>query len=70
MPAQEFEDVLGFWFPKHLVSGHAAMVTQFQWWFRGGADTGIVERFAGLLERAAPAGCSRPTRQRPACSYL
>ena len=29
------------------------MVSQFEWWFRGGADSAIVERFSGLLERAA-----------------
>jgi uncharacterized protein (DUF924 family) len=29
------------------------MVRQLEWWFRGGADTVITERFAGLLERAA-----------------
>jgi uncharacterized protein (DUF924 family) len=28
------------------------MIRQFEWWFRGGADSTIVERFAQLLERA------------------
>lgn len=28
------------------------MVWQFEWWFRGGADAAISERFANLLERA------------------
>ena len=28
------------------------MVSQFEWWFRGGADSAVVERFPGLLERA------------------
>jgi uncharacterized protein (DUF924 family) len=28
------------------------MVRQFEWWFRGGADSGITERFPLLLERA------------------
>lgn len=53
MPAEEFENVLGFWFPANLSTDHATMVRQFEWWFRGGADAAIVERFAGLLERAA-----------------
>jgi uncharacterized protein (DUF924 family) len=50
---EESEEVLRFWFPEHLRDDHAAMVSQFEWWFRGGADSAIVERFSGLLERAA-----------------
>jgi uncharacterized protein (DUF924 family) len=53
LPGAEFEDVLRFWFPENLRDDHAAMVRQFEWWFRGGADSVIVERFSGLLERAA-----------------
>ena len=53
MPEEEFEDVLRFWFPQHLSDNHAAMLSQFEWWFRGGADTAIAERFAELLQRAA-----------------
>jgi uncharacterized protein (DUF924 family) len=53
MLKEEFEDVLRFWFPEHLSDNHAAMLRQFEWWFRGGADTAIAERFAGLLQRAA-----------------
>jgi uncharacterized protein (DUF924 family) len=53
MPEEEFEHVLRFWFPEHLSDNHAAMVRQFEWWFRGGADSAVTERFAGLLERAA-----------------
>ena len=52
MPGEEFEDVLRFWFPQHLRDDHAVMVSQFEWWFRGGADSAVVERFSGLLERA------------------
>jgi uncharacterized protein (DUF924 family) len=52
MPTEEFEDVLRFWFPEHLSSDHAAMVRQVEWWFRGGADSAIIERFPLLLERA------------------
>ena len=47
-----FEDVLEFWFPKRLDSDHAALVSQFEWWFRGGADAFVVQRFASVLERA------------------
>jgi uncharacterized protein (DUF924 family) len=50
---EEFEEVLRFWFPENLGDDHAAMVSQFEWWFRGGADSAIFERFSGLLERAA-----------------
>ena len=32
---------------------HAVMVGQFEWWFGGGADAAIAERFAPVLERAA-----------------
>jgi uncharacterized protein (DUF924 family) len=50
----EFEDVLRFWFPEQLSGGdHATMVSQFEWWFRGGADSAIIERFQLLLEQAA-----------------
>jgi uncharacterized protein (DUF924 family) len=52
LPGAEFEDVLRFWFPEHLRNDHAAMVRQFEWWFGGGADSVIVERFAPVLERA------------------
>jgi uncharacterized protein (DUF924 family) len=54
MPGEKFEDVLWFWFPQQLSGAdHATLVTQFEWWFRGGADSPIAQRFAGLLERAA-----------------
>ena len=52
MPVEEFEGVLRFWFPQELSGDHAAMVRQFEWWFRGGADAPIVERFPSVLERA------------------
>src|SRR5262245_38174514 len=29
------------------------MVRQFEWWFQGGADVGIRDRFSRLLDRAA-----------------
>jgi uncharacterized protein (DUF924 family) len=53
MSNEEFEDILRFWFPPELRNDHAMMVRQFEWWFRGGADSAIIERFAPLLERAA-----------------
>jgi uncharacterized protein (DUF924 family) len=52
MPTEEFEDVLWFWFPQQLSDDHAAMVRQFEWWFRGGADSAVAERFPLLLELA------------------
>jgi uncharacterized protein (DUF924 family) len=48
----EPEDVLRFWFPPHLRDEHEAMARQLEWWFRGGADATIHERFAELPERA------------------
>jgi uncharacterized protein (DUF924 family) len=50
---EEAEDVLRFWFPEHLPDDHATMVSQFGWWFRGGADSAITERFQLLLEQAS-----------------
>jgi len=52
MHAEESEAVLSFWFPELSRADHARMVRQFEWWFRGGADPAIAERFASLLERA------------------
>jgi uncharacterized protein (DUF924 family) len=52
MPGEESEDVLRFWFPELSAADHARMVRQFEWWFRGGAEVTIAERFPLLLERA------------------
>src|SRR5262245_21468269 len=52
MHSEDSEDVLRFWFPELSKVDHAKMVRQFEWWFRGGADSAIAERFAMLLERA------------------
>jgi uncharacterized protein (DUF924 family) len=49
---EQFEDVLRFWFSSLPRDDHAAMVRQMEWWFRGGADSEIVQRFPPLLERA------------------
>jgi uncharacterized protein (DUF924 family) len=48
-----FEDVLSFWFPTDISSDRATLTRQIEWWFRGGADGAIVERFTTLLEQAA-----------------
>jgi Bacterial protein of unknown function (DUF924) len=53
MAGRKAEEVLRFWFPEHLHDDHAVMLSQFEWWFRGGADSAIAARFARLLERAA-----------------
>jgi uncharacterized protein (DUF924 family) len=69
MAKEDFEDVLLFWFPKHLVADHAAMANQFEWWFRGGADAATAERITGVLERAARGDLdhwSHGPRSRPA----
>jgi uncharacterized protein (DUF924 family) len=52
MNTEEFEDVLQFWF--HSLPSHdpAARVRQWEWWFRGGGDAEISDRFTPLLERA------------------
>ena len=47
-----FEEVLQFWFFSRPSGDHAAMVRQMEWWFRGGADAEIVERFPPLLDQA------------------
>jgi uncharacterized protein (DUF924 family) len=49
------QDVWQFWFPRlpHKLRQRSAMLHQWQWWFRGGADAEIVERFAPLLELAS-----------------
>jgi uncharacterized protein (DUF924 family) len=53
MVGEEADDVLRFWFPESPGRDHAAMVRQLEWWFRGGADAAILERFVPLHERAA-----------------
>jgi uncharacterized protein (DUF924 family) len=52
MHPKDSEDVLRFWFPELSGANHARMVRQFEWWFRGGADSAVAERFSLLLERA------------------
>jgi uncharacterized protein (DUF924 family) len=52
VPTEEFEDIVRFWFLPQMSDDHTTMVRQFEWWFRGGADSAIAERFSLLLERA------------------
>jgi uncharacterized protein (DUF924 family) len=49
----EAEDVLAFWFPAGLDEDQAAHRKMFQFWFGGGANAEIVQRFAGTHEAAA-----------------
>jgi len=53
MHADEFEELLAFWFPELSKVDHARIVRQFEWWFQGGTDSGIGDRFPRLLDRAA-----------------
>jgi uncharacterized protein (DUF924 family) len=53
MTVQPFATVLEFWFPDQLNQGQAAIVRQWQWWFRGGMDANEKRRFLPLLEQAA-----------------
>lgn len=56
MRAPDHEEVLRFWFPQQMGEDHATIVRQFEWWFRGGADSAIVERFTPLLEQGKVGG--------------
>jgi uncharacterized protein (DUF924 family) len=53
MSSDGFEEVLGFWFPENAGTNHDALVRQFGWWFGGGANATVAERYPVLLERAA-----------------
>jgi uncharacterized protein (DUF924 family) len=48
----EPDSVLQFWFNGSLSGDPMAMVRQIEWWFRGGADLEINQRFQALLEHA------------------
>jgi uncharacterized protein (DUF924 family) len=45
--------VLDFWFPPGLDADEATHLKQLTWWFRGGADRDIVERFSPAVDAAA-----------------
>ena len=48
----EVEEILAFWFPVGLDADQAAHARQFQFWFGGGANGQIVQRFAGIHDAA------------------
>lgn len=50
--ADQVDDVLGFWFPSQIPPSKEGTTAQAEWWFRGGADVAIGERFGRLLEQA------------------
>lgn len=52
MKTEQSEDVLRFWFPGLPSGEQAAMVRQWEWWFRGGGNADIAKHFSPLLERA------------------
>lgn len=52
MEAKGFEDVLEFWFPHQPSSDEAAMVRQWDWWFRGGTNAFVIKHFSSLFEQA------------------
>jgi uncharacterized protein (DUF924 family) len=46
------EEVLRFWFPDEERIDHETMLRRMEWWFGGGTDAAIAERFAPLLDKA------------------
>lgn len=48
----EPEEVLAFWFPPGLDADLEVHGRRFDWWFDGGADAAILERFVPTLEAA------------------
>ena len=48
----EAEEILAFWFPAGLDADQAAHARQFQFWFGGGANGQIAQRFAAAHETA------------------
>ena len=53
MNAQQPEDVLKFWFPNCLNEGQAAIVRQWELWFRGGIDDQAIAPFIPIWQQAA-----------------
>lgn len=51
--ASTAEEVLDFWFPTPEPADHAAWVKRLDWWFGGGANAAVAERFARIAEDAA-----------------
>ncbi len=52
MKTKQFEHILEFWFSLQAASDEAAMVRQWDWWFRGGTSASIIEHFSSLFEQA------------------
>ena len=52
MNNQPFESILKFWFSSRLNDNQAALLRQWEWWFRGGADTQTIKPFLSLYEQA------------------
>jgi uncharacterized protein (DUF924 family) len=52
----EPKDILAFWFPPGIDADEAAHQRQFQFWFGGGANSLIVQRFTAAHETAARGG--------------
>jgi uncharacterized protein (DUF924 family) len=55
-PNGQAGDVLRFWFGYYVGDDTASMPGQLEWWFRGGADAAIAQRFSVLLDRAINGG--------------
>lgn len=70
MHPEDSEDVLRFWSPELSDANHAMMVRQFEWWFRGGADSAIAEQFSLLLERATRGELERWSNSRLALTIV
>lgn len=51
MPALA-DEILSFWFSARTSDDPTSVLRQAEWWFRGGADTEIIDRFPPVLERA------------------
>jgi uncharacterized protein (DUF924 family) len=51
-PAHPSESILQFWFPEPQNGSVEAMVRQWEWWFRGGADANVIAPFLPLYEQA------------------
>ena len=54
---RERDEVLEFWFPADASKDLETHRDYWEWRMRGGADASIVERFAGVTERAARGEC-------------
>ncbi|MGV0023984.1 DUF924 family protein [Phormidesmis priestleyi] len=52
MKTERSQEVLQFWFPSQFTRDQATIVRQWTWWFRGGGDAEITERFSSLTEQA------------------